>query len=179
MGRWFQISPLLAPQFALRTCSHVAHSDLIETLREVARIDQMPICEHVAYVGYHWNDIFLNQLSDRQLFMVARRLPRTTECTKIADEVMLVLQARSAFRQSLHPRVLLIALLRDQIKCRLEHLLDGNLSISSIYTYAARDGCKDRLKPVINDFYTRFDRHRDKPDTRLILKGCMDVDRII
>jgi hypothetical protein len=157
----------------------VAHSDLIETLREVARVDQMPLCAEVARIGYDHNDIYLNHLSDRQLFMVARRLPRSTECTKIANEVMLVLQARSAFRRSLHPRTLLIALLRDQIKCRLEHLLDGHLSLPAIYAYGARNGCKDRLKPIINDFFTSFDRHRDKQNTRLILKGCMEVDRII
>lgn len=179
MGRWFQISPLLEPRFGLRTCSHATHSDIIETLRDVADKDNMPLCKYVAELGYDYNDIFLNRLSDLQLVKVIRRLPKNSDCSMIADEISIVLQARSIFRQSLHPRMLLIGLLRNQLKSLLEDRLEGNFWIGGILRDAASNGYKEEIEPIIREYFTDFFSERDRPDYRLILKGCIDVDRII
>ena len=178
MGRWFQISPLLEPRFGLRTCSHATHSDIIETLRDVADQDNMPLCKHVAELGYDHNDIFLNRLSDTQLVKVMKRLPQNPECSKITEEISLVLEARSAFRQSLHPRMLLIGLLRNQLRSLLEDRLEGNFWIGGVLSDAARNGYKEEIEPVIRDYFTEFFSKRDRPDFRLILTGCINVDRM-
>ena len=179
MGRWYQISSILKPELGLRSCSHDTHRDLIDTLHKVSKLDQMPFCSQVAEIGYYWNDIYLNQLSDFQLRCVVKRLPETKACLLIAKEVEQVLVSRWQFRHSIHPRSLLAALLRDRFKCKLETVLDGQVNIARVYEYAARHGRKEQLKPLIEDFFQRHDQHRDPPDRGLILRGCMDVDRIM
>jgi len=133
---------------------------------------------HSGYYYDYWN---FYQLSDHILELLSTEFEPNEDTAEIRSAVQAVLKTRKDFRSSLSSRDLLLALIRNRIRCAFESEIQGILHEGGYaYGVAKKFGCLPEIIPVLQGFWSKKREGESiESKQKLILAGSNYADRII
>ena len=179
MARFLQTSVDLKPDYKSHRVCRESHGEMVSGLGKLGADHCWHLCSEIARCGEYHNFLNLNELSDKQLFALSNYLRSKPSCDYVVNEITEVLDARERFRQSLHPRVLLLALIRNNLRGSLEQAVEGRMSHGYLFDYAKKINAGSFFQKRIDTMLIDRDKFLDVPNTNLIVKGYLCTDRII
>ena len=122
------VSSVLIPRHSSVTCTYDSHQAIIRSLQRIAEVTNSPLCKSIAYVSDFYGDIDLVELPDSVLYSINSDLKNVLDVDDPAIcAITETLDERLRYRSALPEQAFLCALLRNEIRTKLEIECGGKL----------------------------------------------------